>query len=152
MLQILKSYTLISIICLSAFSSCIVQSPKYSTLEQVMTLKLGMTKVEVEEVLGVKSYDLKARNDTSDVYIYIYRVLDRRTFSFNTKPVNGKIATGKYVQLEIAYSKAGTVVNIESCNLCPDNLVSTSKVDFAKVIVFITVTLPVLMIYFGLKN
>lgn len=152
MLQILKSYTLISIICLSAFSSCIVQSPKYSTLEQVMTLKLGMTKIEVEEILGVQAYDLKAKNDSDNVLIYIYRVLDRKTLSFNTKPVNGKVATGKYVQLEITYSRDNTVVRIESCNLCPNTLETTSKIDFAKVIVFITVTLPVLLIYFGLKN
>jgi len=43
--------------------------------------------------------------DTSIVFIYVYRVTDRKTISFNTKPVNGKETIGKYVQLAVAYSK-----------------------------------------------
>ena len=132
-------------------TSCIVQSPKYTTLEKVMSLQLGMSKGQVEEILGIQPYNLKAYNDTSNVFIYVYRVTDRRTISFDTKPVNGKKALGKYVQLDVAYSKDGKVINIESCSLCPDNLVTTSKIDFEKVLVFVTVTLPVLLIYFGLK-
>jgi outer membrane protein assembly factor BamE (lipoprotein component of BamABCDE complex) len=128
-----------------------VQSPKYTTLEKVMSLQLGMSKVQVEDTLGIQPYDLKAYNDTSNVFIYVYRVNDRRTLSFNTKPMNGKKATGKYHQLTIAYSKEGKVINIESCILCQDNLVTTSKIDFGKVLTFITITLPVLLIYFGLK-
>lgn len=133
-------------------TSCIVQSPKYTSIKQVMTLEIGMSRVEVEKILGIEPYDLKAITDTSNVFIYVYRVTDRRTIYFNTKPVNGKKSTGKYVQLAVAYSKDDRVINIESCSLCPDNLISTSKVDFAKIIVFITVTLPVLLIYFGLKE
>ena len=134
------------------FTSCIVQSPKYTTLDKVMSLQLGMSKVQVEEILGIQPYNLKSYNDTSNVFIYVYRLTDRRTLSIDTKPVNGKKALGKYVQLAVAYSKDGKVINIESCNLCPDNLVTTSKIDFGKVMVFVTVTLPVLLIYFGLKN
>jgi hypothetical protein len=72
--------------------------------------------------------------------------------SFYTKPVNGKKSTGKYVQLEVTYSKDDKVVQMESCNLCPDNLVGRSKIDIEKIIAFITVTLPVLLVYFGLQN
>jgi hypothetical protein len=111
-----------------------------------------MSKLQVEEILAVKPYDLKAKTDSSIVFIYVYRVADRRTLSINTKPANGKESLGKYVQLEIAYSKDEKVISIESCNLCPDNLVNTSKIDFEKVFVFITITLPVLLVYFGLKN
>lgn len=135
------------------FTSCIVKSPKYTTLDKVVSLKLGMSKADVEEKLGVKPYDLKAYTDTSNVFIYVYRVTDRRTISFNTKPVNGKDAIGKYVQLAITYSnKEDKVIGIESCNLCPDNLTSTSKIDFEKIILFVTVTLPVLLIFVGLKT
>ncbi|MBK5286422.1 MAG: outer membrane protein assembly factor BamE [Bacteroidia bacterium] len=133
---------------LLCFSSCFVRSPKYTTLEQVMTLQVGMTKVQVEEILGVQPYNLKARTDTGDVYIYVYRVNDRRTISFATKPVNGKELEGNYVQLAVAYSKSDKVLNIESCNLCPANLVSTSKVNIPEVLVFLTVTLPLLLLYF----
>jgi hypothetical protein len=134
------------------FSSCIVQSPKYTSLEQAMSLHLGMSKEQVEDSLGIQPYNLKSYNDTSNVFIYVYRLIDRRTIYFNTKPVNGKKATGKYMQLEVAYSMDDKVINIESCTLCEDNLVTTSKVDIGKVIVFITVTLPLLLIYFGLEK
>ena len=133
-------------------TSCIVQSPKYSSLQQVMSLQLGMSKLQVEELLGVQPYDLKAYTDTSNVFIYVYRVMDRRTLSIDTKPVNGRKAIGKYVQLAVAYSKDDKVISIESCNQCPDNLVTTSKIDFEKIILFVTVTFPVLLIYVGLKK
>jgi outer membrane protein assembly factor BamE (lipoprotein component of BamABCDE complex) len=134
------------------FSSCFVQSPKYASLNQVMTLEFGMTRTQVEEILGIPPYDLKARTDTSIVFIYVYRVTERKTFSFHTKPLNGKKAMGKYVQLAVTYSKNDRVLGIESCNLCPDNLVTTSKIDFGEVLVFFTVTLPILLIYFGLQK
>jgi len=133
-------------------TSCIVQSPKYTTFEKVLSLQLGMTKVQVEDKLGITPYNLKSCNDTSDIFIYVYRVTDRKTISFNTKPVNGKKTIGKYLQLNVAYSKEGKLVGIESCTTCPDNLVSTSRIDFEKVFVFLTVTLPVILIYFGLKK
>ena len=129
-------------------SSCFVRSPKYSTLEQVMSLKLGMTKAQVEETLRVQPYDLKSYNDSSNIFIYVYRVTERRTISFKTKTENGKELLGKYVQLAVAYSKAGKVLSIESCSLCPDNLVTTSRINIAEVLVFFTVTLPLLLLYF----
>jgi hypothetical protein len=145
-----KIVTAISILLI--FTSCIVQSPKYTTLEKVISLHLGMSKDEVEAALDVQPYDFKALTDTSSVFIYIYRTTDRKTLSFNTKYLNGRKATGKYVQLAVTYSKKDVVINIESCNTCPDNLVNVNKIDFSGIIVFITVTLPVLLIYFGLKK
>ena len=133
------------------FTSCIVQSPKYTTLEQVMTLQTGMSRVEVENTLKLQPYDIKAISDTSNVFIYIYRVNDRKTLSFNTTSLNGRNSRGKYVQLFVTYSMDDTVVSIESCSMCPDNLVTRSKIDFEKVFVFLTVTLPVLLIYIGVK-
>jgi outer membrane protein assembly factor BamE (lipoprotein component of BamABCDE complex) len=140
-------------LALLLLTSCIVQSPKYSTLEKVISLEIGMTKLQVEEALGVKPYDLKAYTDTSQVFIYVYRVNDRKTLSFYTKPVNGRRSIGKYVQLEVTYSlKDCKVSKIESCNTCPDNLVATSKVDFDKIFAFITISLPAILIYIGLKK
>ncbi len=144
---------LVKIIIASVFlSSCLVQSPKYSTLEQVVSLKLGMPKAEVEEKLGIEPYNLKAYTDTSSVFIYVYRVLERTTLYLDTHTINGKQVTGKYLQLEVGYSKDNKVISIESCNYCPDNLVSTSKIDFEKVLAFFTVTIPVILIYIGVKN
>lgn len=148
----MKNNVLLVVFVLVFSTSCIVQSPKYTTLEKVITLKIGMTKAEVEEKLGIKPYNLKSYTDTSNVFIYVYRVTDRWTLSFNTKPVNGRKKIGKYVQLEIGYSKKDKVISIESCNLCPDNLVNIDKIDFGKIILFVTVTLPVLLIYLGLRK
>jgi hypothetical protein len=136
---------------LLSLSSCIVKSPKYSTLSQVMNLHLGMSKMQVEETLGIKPYNIKAITDSNIVFIYVYRPTERSTLSFNTKPVNGIAAIGKYVQLEVTYSKDDKVIKIESCNLCPDNLAATSTVNFEKIFIFITVTLPVILIFIGLK-
>jgi outer membrane protein assembly factor BamE (lipoprotein component of BamABCDE complex) len=133
-------------------TSCIVQSPKYASLDQVMSLQLGMTKTQVEGILGIEPYDLKANTDTSNVFIYVYRINDRRTLSFATAEVNGRKSIGKYVQLFVTYSKYGKVTEIESCSLCPDNLVTRRKLDFEKMLVFITVTLPALLLYFGLQG
>jgi hypothetical protein len=137
---------------LCALSSCIVRSPKYTSLAQVMELKLGMTKTEVEEKLGVKPYNLKSSNDTSDVFIYVYRLIDRQTLSIHTAPVNGRETEGRYIQLAVAYSKDAKIINIESCTLCPDDLESVNKIDFSKILAFFTVTMPVILVYIGLKN
>jgi outer membrane protein assembly factor BamE (lipoprotein component of BamABCDE complex) len=133
-------------------SSCIIQSPKFATLPQVMSLKLGMCKEEVEHILGVPPYDLKSFTDSTSVFIYVYRVNDRKTLSFNTKPTNGNKRLGKYVQLMVGYSNENRAISIESCSLCPDNLVVKDKIDFEKIFVFITVTLPVILIYVGLTK
>lgn len=136
---------------LLSLNSCIVQSPKYTSLEKVISLKLGMTKDEVEEKLGVAPYDLKAKTDSSLIYIYVYRLNDRKTISLNTKTSNGKEVLGRYQQLMVSYSESYTVVGIESCTTCPDNLVNTKKIDVQKIIVFVTITLPVILVYIGLK-
>jgi hypothetical protein len=133
-------------------ASCIVRSPKYTTLEKVMCLELGMTRAQVESTLGLEPYDLKAHSDTGTVLIYVYRLTDRRTLAFNTKPLNGKKVTGQYVKLAVTYSPQGKVTSIVSCSQCSDNLETTKKIDLEKVLIFITVTLPVLLIYFGLKQ
>ena len=112
----MKNKALIMVFMMLFSASCIVQSPKYSTLEKVLTLHLGMSKNQVEETLGIKPYNIKEYTDSSIVFIYVYRVTDRRTLSFNTKPVNGTETIGKYVQLAVAYSKEDRMQSIESCN------------------------------------
>jgi hypothetical protein len=146
----MKRLILTILIILQFFTSCIVQSPKYTTVGQVMTLQLGMCRSEVEKILGIQPYDLKMYTDTSNVFIYVYRVNERQTLSFNTRPLNGKNTIGRYVQLNVGYSKDDKVISIESCSLCPNNLVTTSKIDFEKIFLFITVTLPVLIVLFRL--
>jgi outer membrane protein assembly factor BamE (lipoprotein component of BamABCDE complex) len=148
----MKNQLLVAAFYFLFLPSCIVQSPKYTSLDKAMSLKLGMSKAQVEDILGVQPYNLKAYTDTGNVFIYVYRVTERRTLALYTKPVNGIKTTGKYVQLNVAYSKDNKVINIESCTLCPDNLVNTQRINFEKITAFVTITLPVLLIYFGLKK
>lgn len=136
----------------SVFYICIVQSPKYTTLEKVISLQLGMSKIEVEEILDIKPYNLKAYTDSGSVFIYVYRVSDRKTLSIYTKPLNGRKSKGRYVQLEVAYSKKGKATSITSCNLCPDYLEIKNTINWGNIFTFITVTLPVILIYIGLKK
>lgn len=134
------------------FSSCIVQSPKYTTFDKVLELKLGMSKEEVEKILTLAPYELKSTTDTSNSYIYIYRVNERKTLSFNTKERNGKETLGKYVQLAVTFSKKDKVTSIETCTTCADSLVTNTRIDIEKIAAFITGTIPAILVYFGLKN
>ena len=38
------------------------------------------------------------------------------------------------------------------CIECPGELVSTKKIDFGKILIFIAVTLPLILIYVGLQD
>jgi outer membrane protein assembly factor BamE (lipoprotein component of BamABCDE complex) len=133
------------------FTSCIVQSPQYARIDNVLALEVGMTKAEVEEVLGVGPYDLKAYSDSSRTLIYVYRVDDRRTLSLLTNEHNGKATLGKYVQLNVTYSNVGKMVAIETCSMCPDNMVGVTKIDFEKLLGFMMVTVPALLILVGVQ-
>lgn len=117
-----------------------------------MTLEPGMKRVEVEKILGIKPYDIKSKTDSGSVLVYVYRRKDRRTLSFRTKPTNGRVTDGKYVPIALSYSKDSVLLKIESCSLTEDNLTSMSKLDFEKIIMFLTVTVPVILIYLGLKS
>lgn len=150
--NITPKLSLLLVIIIACFCSCIVESPKYTTLDKVLNLKVGMTKNQVEKILNLEPYLLKFKNDSCIEYIYIYRVKTRNTFSFNTKPTNGRVLIGNYVQLGITYSLNDSITKIESCITCPDNLVKTSKIDYDKIIIFVTVTLPVILIYIGVKQ
>ena len=117
-----------------------------------MDLQVGMKRNQVESILGLKPYDVQSKTDTTNTFVYIYRLNDRRTLSFNTKPVNGKEVKGKYAPLAVTYSKDSVLLNMESCTLCQDDLMSVSKLDFQKIIMFLTITAPALLIYLGLRS
>ena len=139
--------------CSLLLTSCITQSPKYTSLDQVMSLDVGMTKAQVEERLRLAPYDIKSTTDSTNSYIYVYRTIERRTFPIYTEERNGRKALGKYVQLFVTYSKKNDkAIHIETCSYCPNDLDHNIKVDFEKIILFITVTLPVILVYVGLKQ
>ena len=81
----MKNKALIVAFMMLFSASCIVQSPKYSTLEQVMALHLGISKKQVEETLGIKPYNIKAYTDTSIVFIYIGLLTAKRFLSIQSQ-------------------------------------------------------------------
>ena len=132
-------------------SSCFVQSPKYAGVEQVLSLKTGMTKEEVSIALGIPPYDIKSVTDSSSQLIYKYRTTDRRTLSIVTKKTNGVKATGKWVDLFVTYDKDGKITEIRSCSDCEETKVTEKRINYNSLIQMITLTVPAVLIYLGLK-
>ena len=134
------------------FGSCIVHAPKYTGVEQVLSLKIGMTKEEVSKTLGIPPYDLKSEGDSQTVYIYKYRTTDRKTFPFLMNKTNGMKAKGKWVDLFITYDQNQLVKNIQSCSDCEKTAVKEKKMDINSILMLITVTIPAILVYVGLQN
>ena len=134
------------------FSSCIVRAPQYTGLEEGLQLKIGMTKEEVSNRLGVPPYDLKSVNDTDIIYIYKYRTTDRRTVPLAMNKTNGIKAKGKWVDLFITYDTKGKTKNITSCSHCEEMDIKVKKIDINTIIMLATVTIPSVMVYLGLHR
>jgi hypothetical protein len=132
-------------------SSCIVNAPKYSTVEKVLSLKLNMSQDEVNSALGIPPYNFKFMSDSEVVLLYKYRVRDRTTLPFLLKQSNGKKVLGRYVNLMITYDKAGRSKKMESCDDCDETIIEEKKVNIDKVITLLTVTLPIVLVYLGIK-
>jgi hypothetical protein len=137
-------------ILLCGFCSCIVTAPRYTTVDKVFDLKIGMTKDEVTKTLGTTPYMLKAVADSQSTYLYKYRVTDRTTVPFFMNGTNGKSVLGKYVNLLVTFNHVGLVVKLESCGSgCDETIVQTNKIDFNKIVTFITVTVPLALVFLG---
>lgn len=142
---------LAAVIC--CLSSCIVQAPAYTKVEQVLSLKPGMTKEEVSAVLGIPPYDLKSVNEKGEtVLIYKYRVTDRKTVPFLMKSSNGVKARGKWVDLFITYGPDGKATSIESCSECEETKPVEKKIDINALLTVITVTIPAILVYLGFTH
>jgi len=132
--------------------SCIVHAPKYTGIEEVLQLKPGMTKEEVSQTLGIPPYDLKSVNDSATVYIYKYRTTDRKTVPLAMNKTNGMKAKGKWVDLFISYGLDGKAKSITSCSDCEATDIKERKIDINSIIMLLTITIPSVMVYFGLKT
>lgn len=149
-MNFLRNYCFI-LFLLPLLPSCIVQAPKYATVEQVFELKIGMNKEEVAKTLGITPYDIKTMSDTQVVYIYKYRTTDRKTMPFLLKKTNGKKTEGKYVDLQVTFNKFGRVKYYESV---PEPEVPKEKnsIDINSLFTLLTVTVPALLVYLGFHN
>ena len=136
---------------MSGFSSCIIIAPKYTTVEKVFALKLGLTQEQVSESLGIPPYNFKSKTDSETVLLYKFRVRDRATLPFFLKENNGKKILGKYVNLLVTYDKYGYSKKMESCNDCDETIIETKKLNIDKIVTLLTVTLPVILVFLGIK-
>jgi outer membrane protein assembly factor BamE (lipoprotein component of BamABCDE complex) len=133
-------------------SSCVVEAPKYTGIEEVLTLKTGMTKEEVSKTLGIPPYDLKTVTDTQSTYIYKYRTTDRRTVPLFMNKTNGMKSKGKWVDLFITYNKDGKVAEIRSCSDCEETKITEKKIDYNAIIALLAATVPAVLVYLGLQS
>jgi len=140
-------FTLLLLSC-----SCSVRAPKYSTIDNVFVLQLGQTKAEVSQILGIPPYNVVSVYDAGTVLLYKYRVKDRATLPFLLKGNNGKEALGKYVNLIVSYDTAGRVVYNQTCSECDKTIEEKNKLDIDKVVSLVTVTVPAILIFLGLKS
>lgn len=140
------------VLLVSLLASCIVHAPKYTSVEEVLQLKTGMTKEEVTKTLGIPPYDLKSVSDTETVYIYKYRTTDRNTVPFLMNKTNGVKSKGKWVDLFVYYNKDGKLKSVISCSNREETKVTEKKVDFSSILLLITVTLPAVLVYLGLRK
>jgi hypothetical protein len=127
-------------------TGCIVQAPKYTKIEQVLDLKLGMTQQEVSSLLKITPYDLKRVDSSGYVLIYKYRVTERSTIPLFMKPANGIRATGKWVDLFITYSPEGKITSISSCSDCGATEVKEKRIDMTTLITLIALIAPSILI------
>ncbi|HXB11008.1 MAG TPA: hypothetical protein VNZ45_03400 [Bacteroidia bacterium] len=128
-----------------------VTAPRYTTVDKVFTLKLGMTQSEVAEALDVQPYYLYLMTDSVTVFLYKYRVTDRTTLPVLLKQNNGKSVLGKYINLLVTYNSKGLAKKYESSSTCDVTTVATDKLNISEIITFITVTLPVVLLFVGIK-
>ncbi len=139
-------------ICLGLLSSCIIQAPKYASVEQVFALKTDMTQEEVSTALGIPPYSLKSKDDSEVVYIYKYRATERKTMPLFLKKTNGAKATGPYMDLSITFNaKTGKLTSMKS-KVTPREEKGKYAIDVNSIFTLLTVTAPALLVYLGLQH
>ncbi len=143
-------YTTLLLI-LAGTSSCIVKAPKYTTIEKVLALQLGMNQEQVHTALGIPPYNFILKTDSETVLLYKFRVADRTTVPLFLKEANGKKVRGRYTNLLITYDKNLLVKKMSSCSDCDETIISEKRLDINKVITLITVTAPLVLVYLGIK-
>ena len=131
--------------------SCIVSAPKYSHVEQVMQLKIGMSKDSVSSRLGIEPYDIDIYDSTGyRSYVYKYRTTDRKTIPFRLKETNGKEKIGKYMDLVAYFDSTDIAYRFESRPT--DSKVDQKKFNVNAIVTIVTVIVPALLVYLGIQK
>lgn len=137
--------------CLLFLQACITRAPKYTRVARVMQVKMGMTISQVNSTLQIEPYSIKSL-DTSHhkVLIYKFRTEDRKTLSLLLKDTNGHACRGPFMDLFAYFNEHDTLYKYETAE-------ATSKVDekrlnIDKVVTFVTVTAPAVLVAIGLSK
>lgn len=133
------------------FTSCIAIAPKYTRVEKVVKLRNGMTQQQVDSIVDIKPYDIVSIDKEGNrTMLYKYRVTDRRTLPFLLKDTNGHEFRNKFMDLHVTYNLKDTVICLES--KLTESEVKTKKLDINALITLISITVPSVMVYLGIKD
>jgi hypothetical protein len=143
------------VVVASLLTSCYVQHPRYSKMDQVLLLNPGQTMDTVSKILGTKPYDLVSKKDSGEtVYLYKYRREEVKRIPVFMRRNKGIPAEGEFRDLYITFDIDGKVVEIETREEGRETVVDKKKIDpnsiLQAVTTIITVTLPAVMVFLSL--
>jgi hypothetical protein len=147
----MKRYFLFFLVFCFCFTSCIIRSPKFASLDQAFAVKPGMTLEQVNTTLGIPPYALRSKTDSQTVYVYKYRTMERRTVPLFRKKTNGMKATGPLMDLNVTYNSKSIVTALKS-KPSPKEEKSQYTIDVNSVFTLLTVTAPAVLVYLGLQH
>ena len=134
------------------FSSCTVKHPKYFMVDEVFKLDIGMTKEQVDSIVGITPYNvLSIDSNQTRVYTYVYRTNHIKRIPIIMSRKKGLKTEGLFSDLQITYTPNNIVINIETCTDCGTNYINESKIDINKLIAnvttLLTVTVPTILLF-----
>ncbi len=136
-------------------SSCYVTHPRYSTIDEVMQLELGMHLDSANAILQTGPYDLLERTDTSTVYRYKYRLTNVRRVPHAQKRNSGMETDGRFRDLYLSVNLDNELIVIKTNEEPVNTEVEKKKVDVLAIVNivsdFIVVTLPTLLVYLSIN-
>lgn len=145
----MKNFIITSIIIL--ITGCVAHSPKNTRSEKVMKLKVGMTFEEVNKTLELKPYFLSSMDSAGNkVYVYKYRLTDRKTVPLFLKDTNGISKRGDFMDLYASFSDGDTLVGLQSDYT--ETIVQEKRLDINNLLTLLTITVPSVLIFLGLQT
>ena len=138
-------------VCLMLLQACITRAPRYTRISRVMHLKTGMTIAQVDSTLQIKPYSIKSL-DTSQqkILVYKFRTEDRKTLEFLMRDTNGHSIRGPFMDLFAHFDAKGVMYKYETAEAT--SVVKEQRLDIDKVVTFITVTAPAILVAIGLSK
>lgn len=130
---------------------CIVKGPKFTHVENVLQLNNGMSLEKVNEILKLRPYDLRSIDSLGNkIFVYKYRLTDRRTVPLFLKDTNGKNISSKFMDLHCTFSANNTLIKLETKS--SNSELKEQRLNINNVLTFITITAPAFLVYLGITN